>query len=258
MGWNGIGWFVAVCLGLAGTALTYLYPTHREFGFVLLAIAALCFLAAVWGTLRLGWPHVHALRSRIGTARTMLLASIVGTWIFLTFALAIVAWTIVNPPASSRAAILAEEGPLIWYSNLEMEGGPPLARPVFALNFLGSNSSQKEVRLRTASIVSAKNGRKIDLEVVAQDDKGQAVVVPINEINLVPPGATIKLVAKFGDPDPNAPGKILGLESKTFLETWSQFYFVVEDDIKSYRVPFTEANLMSFFPGMVGPHITKK
>jgi hypothetical protein len=49
MGWNGIGWFAAACLGAAGTALTFLYPTHREFGYFLLGIAALCFCAAIWG-----------------------------------------------------------------------------------------------------------------------------------------------------------------------------------------------------------------
>ena len=68
----------------------------------------------------------------------------------------------------------------------------------------------------------------------------------------------MRLVAKFGDPDPKAPGKILGLDSKTFLETWSQFSLNVEDDSRSYRLPFNEGRLMPFFPGMVGPHITKK
>jgi hypothetical protein len=68
----------------------------------------------------------------------------------------------------------------------------------------------------------------------------------------------VRLLAKFGDPDPNVLGKILGLDAKTFLETWSQFYLNVEDDTKTYRLPFNEGNLMAFFPGMVGPHITKK
>ena len=139
-----------------------------------------------------------------------------------------------------------------------MEGGPSLGRPVFSLTFSGQNTSQKEVALKSASIVSAKNGRKIDLEVIAQDNAGNASIVRTDEINLIPPGAPVKLVAKFGDPDPNAPGKILGLDSKTFLETWSQFSLNVEDDSRSYRLPFNEGSLMPFFPGMVGPHITKK
>jgi hypothetical protein len=139
-----------------------------------------------------------------------------------------------------------------------MEGGPPIGRPVFALAFFGNNKSQKEVMLKSASIVSAKNGRKLDLEVSARNDKGENVLVPVSEINLIPPGAPIRLIAKFGDPDPNEPGKILGLDPKVFLETWSQFFLTVEDDTKSYRLPFNEGSLMSFFPGMVGPHITAK
>jgi hypothetical protein len=142
--------------------------------------------------------------------------------------------------------------------NLEMEGGPPLGRPVFSLTFFGGNRSQKEVHLKSASIVSAKNGKKIDLEVIARNDKGENTIVAIHQINLIPPGAPVKLVAKFGDPDPDAPGKILGLEPKVFLETWSQFFVNVEDDTKTYRLPFNEGNLTAFFPGMVGPHITKK
>jgi hypothetical protein len=58
MGWNLIGWFFALAVGAAGTAVTFLYPTHREFGYFLLGIAALCLCAAIWGTLRLCWPHV--------------------------------------------------------------------------------------------------------------------------------------------------------------------------------------------------------
>jgi hypothetical protein len=139
-----------------------------------------------------------------------------------------------------------------------MEGGPPVSRPVYSLAFIGDNRSQKEVTLKSASIVSAKNGKKIDLEVIARDDKGENIIVPINQINLIPPGAPIKLIAKFGDPDPNALGKILGLGPKLFLESWSQFYVNVEDDTRSYRIPFNEGSLMAFFPGMVGPHITKK
>ena len=50
----------------------------------------------------------------------------------------------------------------------------------------------------------------------------------------------------------------LGLDPKIFLETWRQFYLNVEDDSKSYRLPFNEGSLMAFFPGMVGPHVTKK
>jgi hypothetical protein len=68
----------------------------------------------------------------------------------------------------------------------------------------------------------------------------------------------VQLVGKFGPPDPNAPGKILGLDPKVFLETWKQFSLNVRDDTKAYRMSFNEGDLMPFFPGMVGPHVTKK
>jgi hypothetical protein len=258
MGWNGIGWFVAAFLGAAGTAVTYLFPSRRESGYVLLAVAALCLLGAVWGSVQPGWPRFRALQTRIGTAKIMLLAGlagIVGSWIFLTFTLAVAAWMVADP-----ASTTANEsgGPLKWYTNLEMEGGPPLGRPVFSLTFMGGNASQKEVSLKTANIVSAINGTQVQLEIIARDDHGKNEVTPIKEINLIPPGAPIRLVATFGDPDPNAPGKILGLDPKIFLDTWRQFYLNIEDDSKSYKLPFNEGSLMAFFPGIVGPHVTRK
>jgi|UPI000769B1E6 hypothetical protein len=189
----------------------------------------------------------------------LLLVGIGGTWIFLSLTLGAAAWAIytggslIGPTTSE-----AEAGPLRWFYNLEMEGGPPTGRPVFALTFFGTNSSQKEVVLKTASLVSAKNGRKLDLEVLARDSTGQNVLVSLDQINLIPPGAPVRLVAKFGDPDPSASGKVLGLEAKAFLETWSQFFLNIEDDTRAYRLTFNEGSLMPFFPGMVGPHITKK
>jgi hypothetical protein len=75
----------------------------------------------------------------------------------------------------------------------------------------------------------------------------------LDKVELVPPGAPVDLVAKFGSPDPNAPGKILGLEPKIFVETWRQFSLNVQDDSKSYRVPFNEGDLALSFPGKVGP-----
>jgi len=207
-----------------------------------------------------GWHRARTKEGKPGVQNWhLLLTGLAGTWIFLSLAMGAAAWSIYqNQGLIAAPEKEADTGPLQWYYNLEMEGGPPVGRPVFALTFRGSNISQKEVLLKGASIVSAKNGKKIDLDVVARDDAGANSAVPINQINLIPPGAPVRLVAKFGDPDPNAPGKILGLDAKTFLETWSQFYVNIEDDTKSYRLPFNEGNLMSFFPGMVGPHITKK
>jgi hypothetical protein len=258
MGWNGIGWLIALGLSALGTAVTYLWPGAREFGYFLLGIGAIAFLLATLGAIRCGWPYLKALRVRLGAARTMLLVGILGTWIFLTLTLGIVAWTVVQPTMSAPATVAADDGPISWFTNLEMQGGPALNAPVAALVFHGANRSQKEVALKRASIVSAINGRKIDLEIAAKDAAGKNDLVSIDKINLVPPGSPVDLYAKFGEADPSAPGKVLGLDLKTFLETWSKFYFIVEDDSRTYRIPYNEGNMMVFFPGMVGPHVTMK
>lgn len=258
MGWNGIGWFIALGLGALGSAVTYLWPNFREFGYFLVAVGVLALVVAIVGALRSGWPHFKALSTRLGAVKIMLLAGLLGTWLFLTLTLGVFAWMHLQGATAKAATSAVDDGPLKWFSNLEMEGGPPLGRPVFSLTFHGGNASQKEVSLKKANIVSAVNGKKIDLEIIAQDDAGKSELTSIGSINLIPPGAPIRLVAKFGEPDPNAPGKILGLDAKTFLETWRQFYFNVEDDAKSYRLPYNEGNLMPFFPGTVGPHVTKK
>jgi hypothetical protein len=255
MDWNLIGWLAALAYCGAGVALPVLYPEYRSSGYFFLSSAGLAGLLTVIGLVLRGGAAL-----RIGMGRTMLIGGLIGTWLFLTFSVGVAVWLLLQPSpvVSTQPTAATQDGPLTWYTNLSMEGGPPVGRPVFSLTFLGQNNSQKEVALKSASIISAKNGRKIDLDVVAQDNAGNASIVRTDEINLIPPGAPIKLVAKFGDPDPNAPGKILGLDSKTFLETWSQFSVNVEDDTRSYRLPFNEGSLMPFFPGMVGPHITKK
>jgi hypothetical protein len=146
-----------------------------------------------------------------------------------------------------------DEGPLQWFANITMEGGPLSGSNVFSLKFRGVNTSQKEVEIKSASIISAINGTKIPLEIVAQGE-----IVALNEVELIPPGAPIDMIAKFGPPNPSAPGKILGIEAKAFLETWRQFSLNVQDDSKTYRRSFNEGNLAPFFPGMVGPHVKKK
>ncbi|WP_425906991.1 hypothetical protein [Nitrobacter sp. TKz-YC02] len=257
MDWNLIGWLAAFAYGGVGVALPILFPEYRSSGYFFLSSAGLAGLLTVIGLVqRVG----GALRTRIGMGRTVLIGGLIGTWLFLTFSIGVAVWLLLQPSSmvSTQPTAAAQDGPLTWYTNLSMEGGPPIGRPVYSLTFLGQNTSQKEVALKSASIISLKSGRKIDLEVIAQDNAGDDRIVPTDEINLIPPGAPIKLIAKFGDPDPNAPGKIRGLESKTFLETWSQFHLSVKDDTRSYRLPFNEGSLMAFFPGMVGPHITTK
>src|SRR4051794_21501327 len=215
MGWNGIGWFIALGLGALGSAVTYLWPAFRWFGFLLVAVGLAAILIAIVGTIRSCWPLIRASSIRLGAVKTMLLVGLLGTWIFLTLTLGAFAWSLMHQDVEAKASAgLSEDGPLRWYSNLEMEGGPPLGRPVFSLTFHGGNASQKEISLKKANIVSAINGKKIDLEILAQDEASKPGLTSIDSINLIPPGAPVHLVAKFGDPDPNAPGKILGLDAK--------------------------------------------
>lgn len=210
-------------------------------------------------------PAVHYLQARrkeqglpiLSTVQTVTLVGIGGTWLFLTVTFAAMGWSIWhgeklsgNPAVTQKQ----EEGPLVWfYAPLEMEGGALQQRNVFALMFHGTNISQKEVHIKKATITSAIKGTELPLEILAGNE-----IVSLDQIELIPPGAPITLVAKFGPPSPTEPGKILGIDPKAFLETWRQFFLNVEDDTKNYRLAFNEGQIAGFFPGMVGPHVTRK
>jgi hypothetical protein len=165
----------------------------------------------------------------------------------MTIALGAATWMIWRGTRFSAAGSTTtdDDGPLRWFYNLTLEGGPLSKSNVFSLNFYGTNASQKEVRLKTAAIISALKGTELPLEIIAENE-----IVPIGAVNLVPPGAPIQLIAKFNLPN--------GLPDQEFLATWSRFSLVITDDTKEYRKLFNEGNLAPFFPGMVGPHITKK
>lgn len=97
MGWDGINWLVALGLSLLGTGLTYLWPAEREFGYGIFAIAVLALIVAVVGAI-LKWPPANALTTRLGKAKMVLLLGVLGTWLFLTFTLAVLAWTLLAQP----------------------------------------------------------------------------------------------------------------------------------------------------------------
>jgi len=155
--------------------------------------------------------------------------------------------------AVAQPPVAEDEGPLIWFSNVSMEGGPLSGRNVFALRFPGMNKSKSELRIKDAAIASAIDGTRVSLEIVAENE-----ILPIERVRHVPAGARVELVAKFGPADPDHPGKILGLEPKVFLERWREFSFIVEDDKRSYRLPYNEAFMAVFFPNMIGPRVSKK
>jgi hypothetical protein len=183
----------------------------------------------------------------------VLLTGITGTWLFLTAALGAAAWMVWTSQGftigtSGIGVGAKDEGPLEWVYSFSLEGG--FGRNVFALTFRGANTSKSPVQIKEANIISLIDGTLLPLEIVALDPtKNENEVVPIDKVQLIPPGAPIQLVAKFGSPDPNTVGKVLGLESKTFLEKWRQFSFNVKDDTRSYRLDFNENSMMPFFQG---------
>lgn len=134
-----------------------------------------------------------------------------------------------------------------------MEGGPLTGRNVFTLQFRGMNKSTDDVTLKSATIVSGIDETKLPLEIVIGNE-----IVPLADAGAIPPNAPITLVAKFGLPDPNAPGKILGLDHAAFLDKWRHFSFRAEDNVRKYDFPFTESSIAPFFPNMVGPRVSKK
>jgi hypothetical protein len=232
-------------------------PAAAMFGLILILIGTAVLFAAFAHGLYSHRQRLWAWAKRMGAVQIALLTGIAGTWLFATIGLGAVAWMIWNGGAFAigQSAIVGDkdQGPLVWTTLLTMEGGPGVDRNVSALRFRGTNSSQTEVKLKSANIVSTLKGTQIDLEIEAENE-----FIPIDDAALVPAGAPIVLKAKFGDPHPNLPGKVTGLELKDFVDTWRQFALNIEDDTKKYRVIFNEGNIAPFFPGMVGPHVTRR
>ena len=218
---------IGLGLEVAGGAAVNRWP---EYAIPVMALGCVMIVNGAWGV----WNNR---RERHGKARVKLLPShllligIAGAWLFMTISLGAAAWMAWSGQGfaigSSSISPGPDDGPMQWFRNLIMEGGPPNRSNVFSLKFRGVNVSQKEVELKSASIISAVNGTKLPLEIIAQNE-----IVPLHAVELIPPGAPVDLVAKFGPPDPKAPGKILGLDPKVFVETWRQFSLNVQDDSK--------------------------
>lgn len=213
----------------------------------LTSLPAAIALALFVGVLALArWHRLRRREGRPGVQWWHIFAGAIGVaWIFAGAGLGAMVYFLVKNDGFAAVAATTEgdRGPLAWFYNLEVEGLS--GRPVYTLRFSGANVSQREVRLISASIRSAIKGTELPLEVLAEGEW-----VPIDKINLIPPGSPIKLIAKFNFPN--------GMADDEFLASWSKFNLVVADDTREYRLPFNEGNIAVFFPGKVGPHITKK
>jgi len=209
-----------------------------------------------------GWHRKRIKEGKPGVQNWhLLLTGIAGTWIFLSLTLGAAAYWIYQGQSFvglANSATKADEGPISWLRGFSsMEGGLN-GLNVFALTFQGANISKEHIELKTAHITSLIDGTRLELEIIGNDADGTSTLVPINRVQLIAPGAPIELIAKFGPPDPNNPGKILGLEPKAFLDKWRQFSFEAIDNKKTYIFEVNERAFMVFFKGKVGPRVTLK
>ncbi len=235
---------------LGGILATWLSPS------VMLTAAIIAGLV-LWSVIGSHSRRLAEGRTKMPMPQFLVLIGMGGVWLFATVGLAAAAWWMIYspPPTTTITSATADDaGPLVWNKGLSMEGGQPLGLPnVFSVRFRGANTSQEEIKLISANMVSAINGTSMPIEINVPPE-----IVPLDQIDLVPPGAPIELIAKLGPPDPNAPGKILGISNDQFIATWRKFFVVIEDNKRKYRLSYNENDLAPFFPGLVGPHVSKK
>lgn len=97
---------------------------------------------------------------------------------------------------NTREKILEDpSGPLIWSMSPTING--PLHNP-YAIIIRGNNISTTGVVLRESYILSSITGKRIDMMICAVDSEGATHVVGVDEINPVPPGARLEMVAHVG------------------------------------------------------------
>lgn len=216
-------------------------------------LGALAVTVIFLAIIALSWQRRRRREGKPGVqASHILLVGIAGLWLSLTATLGAAAWMIWNgeglasTPKTAQQSPFQGDGPLQWAQQVDVLLGPNDS--VRWLFFHGINGSQKEVELRDANLTSAINGSKLQLQVGV----GIGEFVPIDKIRLIPPGARLDLVATFEKPND------AGMEPGTFLETWRQFFLNVKDDTKDYRIPFNEGHLAHWFPGRLGPRVTRK
>jgi hypothetical protein len=206
------------------------------------------------------WGHLDTVVKKAGqmSGTQLALLGIVVWLAFITMGLGAATWIWAHLGfASTWQSAPADEGPIQWGGSFGIEGN--LASKIFSLRFTGANISKtKALQLKEANIVSGIDGTLLPLDVVAVDAAGDTKIVPIDQIQLIPPGARIELVAKFGPPDPNIGGNVLGLDPKAFLDKWRQFSFNVTDSVRTYRYDYNDSHMMVFFQGKVGPRIMVK
>jgi hypothetical protein len=204
------------------------------------------------GLLATVWHYLLKMRRSLGAPQVIILIAVGTAWLGITVALGAAAWALWNgnlsAPTSASSPAPKDEGPLSWIDNLWLNGGMG-GQNVFNISFKGANISKHAVQIKSAEIQSGVTGTRLPLDIVAavgQDNE----TVKLDQIEPIPPGARIELVARFNPPE--------GLPPKDFLETWRQFSVNIIDDSRSYNFGFNENVMMVFFEGKVGPRVTKR
>jgi hypothetical protein len=124
---------------------------------------------------------------------------------------------------------------------------------VFALFLDGVGPESRSVKLKDAFLESGITGEVIKMKVAGSDNPLENPF-PVSEANPIPPKGFIRLVATMNQSSPN-----LGLANRVFLENWRRTWFnAVYEDGKIDRILFDEAVMESYFPGLAGPHVTRK
>lgn len=115
----------------------------------------------------------------------------------------------------------------------------------------GTNASTREVALQDAYFVSGKTGEKLPLVVTAGENDG---FLRPDEINPIPPGATVTLRAEFNNPT--------GYTADEMLARWGPILFYAQYDGQQRQRIFSEADVAATFanfrPKQIGPRVTKK
>jgi hypothetical protein len=140
-------------------------------------------------------------------------------------------------------------GPITWDHQMGVsQTGDSNGLILLAILMSGKNTSSSPVQLKGAYLISELTGAKEDLKI----NIGINNLVPIPDVNEIPPGALIELWAPLRTP----------LNATDFMAQWGRFQFHADYDNTKFDMVFDEsfvANRLAQFPSAhIGPHVTKK
>jgi hypothetical protein len=136
-------------------------------------------------------------------------------------------------------------GPVSWNT---IFGTTRNSERMFALFLDGTSISKKPVQMTGAFLESGITGERLEMKI--QDTRSTDTFFP-SESNPIPVDAPVRLFTQLNFPD--------GLENKVFLERWGKIWFnATYENEKPTRILFDEKTMQSYFPGLVGPHVTKR